>query len=276
MKYILGIDIGSAYTKSVIIDENKNIICKAKIKTLPDFEKTANIILEKILQDSKLEREEISYIASTGLGRYTVPFRDIQITDITSSARGSYLMYNDAECVLDIGAQLSRAIKLSTLDNNRGKVACFRTNDKCAAGSGAFIEKACKYLEVNIEDAGLLSLKSQSGQSISSICAVLAESEIINHISAGVKVEDILRGIHKSLASRAIALLKRAGFDPSKEQKLVLAGGVALQLGFVKAIEEEIKAKPIVPENPEYIAAFGAAALGLSRLLKLQTITYFV
>jgi predicted CoA-substrate-specific enzyme activase len=164
--------------------------------------------------------------------------------------------------VLDIGAQSTRALRVS----DAGKVLEFRTNDKCAAGAGGFIERAAKYLEVAVEQVGDLSMSAKKPQTISSVCAVLAESEIINHVSSGETVEDILRGVHNSLASRALALLKRAGL----EEEVTFVGGVARQKGMVRALEETLKKKVNVSVEPEMVGAIGAALLALKRLEKIR------
>jgi predicted CoA-substrate-specific enzyme activase len=162
--------------------------------------------------------------------------------------------------MLDIGSQSTRAANLT----DRGKVRAFKTNDKCAAGSGSFIVRAAKYLQIDIEEVGELSLNATNPQPISSVCAVLAESEIINHVSAGVSIEDILRGIHDSLAERAVMLLRRVG--PSGE--LTFIGGVARQRGMIAALETRLGRKVNVPAGSEYVCALGAALLGLKRLEK--------
>lgn len=138
-------------------------------------------------------------------------------------------------------------------------------NEKCAAGSGGFLERAAKYLEVTVADVGTLSLEARKPQAISSVCAVLAETEIINHVSEGVAVENILRGIHNSLADRALLLLKRVGLD----SEVTLIGGVALQQGMVLALREKLGVTVNVPEEPHLTAALGAAVLGLQRYRKL-------
>jgi predicted CoA-substrate-specific enzyme activase len=176
--------------------------------------------------------------------------------------RGAVFLFPKTRCVLDIGAQSTRALRVS----DTGKVREFRTNDKCAAGAGGFIERACKYLEVNVDQVGDLSIQADKPQTISSVCAVLAESEIINHVSQGESVENILRGVHNSLASRALALLKRSGM----EDEVTFVGGVARQKGMVKALEETLKRKVNVSEEPELVGALGAALLALRRLEKLR------
>jgi predicted CoA-substrate-specific enzyme activase len=262
MTFVAGIDIGAKSAKAVILDGDKRIRGKAAVRTRPDFPAVAREVLELALQGAGLKETQLNYIATTGFGRYNVPFRDVQITDITCVARGAVFLFPNTRCVLDIGAQSTRALRVS----ETGKVREFRTNDKCAAGAGGFIERACKYLEVKIEQVGDLSLEAKKPQTISSVCAVLAESEIINHVSTGETVDNILRGVHNSLASRALALLKRAGM----EDEVTFVGGVARQKGMVKALEETLKRKVNVSEEPELVGALGAALLALRRLEKLQ------
>jgi len=262
MIFVAGIDIGAKSTKAIILDEHRHVRGQSVVKTRPDFPALAKEALESALRQAWLKEKHIRYIATTGFGRYNVPFRDIQITDITCVARGASFLFPKTRCVLDIGAQSTRAMR--TTDN--GKVRDFRTNDKCAAGAGGFIERAAKYLEVPIEEVGELSLRSDKPQTISSVCAVLAESEIINHVSTGQSVENILYGVHLSLASRALALMKRVGL----EEEITFAGGVARQRGMVKALEEVLKTRVNVYDEPEMIGALGAALLALQRLKKFR------
>ncbi len=226
MTFVAGIDMGAKSTKALVMDGEKRICGKAAIKTRPDFHAVAKEVLDLALQ------------------------------------RGAVFLFPKTRCVLDIGAQSTRALRVS----DTGKVREFRTNDKCAAGAGGFIERACKYLEVNIDQVGDLSIQANKPQTISSVCAVLAESEIINHVSNGETIENILRGVHNSLASRALALLKRSGM----EDEVTFVGGVARQKGMVKALEETLKRKINVSEEPELVGALGAALLALRRLEKLR------
>ncbi len=260
---VAGIDIGSGMTKCVLVDEQGRVGGRGLVRTKADFEKVAREVLEAARLDAGDAAEEVGYVATTGLGRYAVPFRDIQITDLTCGARGAATLFPGTGYVLDIGAQCSRAIRL----RDGGKVKEFHMNEKCAAGSGGFLERAAKYLEVAVTDIGLLSLRATKPQPISSVCAVLAESEIINHVSEGATVENILRGIHNSLADRALALLKRVGLDG----EVTFIGGVARQEGMVVALGEKLGVPINVPEQPEFTTALGAAVLGLRRQRKLAT-----
>jgi len=256
-----GIDIGSGTTKCVLVDDTGTVRGRALSRTRPDFEKISREVLDAAREDAGVGVGDVAYVATTGLGRYAVPFRDIQITDLTCGARGAATAFASTRYVLDIGAQCSRAIKL----REGGKVKEFHMNEKCAAGSGGFLERAAKYLEVGVTDIGRLSLAAAKPQPISSVCAVLAESEIINHVSEGVGVENILRGIHDSLADRALNLLKRVGLDG----EVTLIGGVALQDGMVAALRGKLGVPVNVPPWPQYAAAFGAALLGRQRYRKL-------
>jgi len=261
MMLIAGIDIGSGTTKAVLVDGDGTVRGRGLLRTKADFEKVTREALGAARQDAGAAESDVAYVATTGLGRYAVPFRDIQITDLTCGARGAATLVPSTRFVLDIGAQCSRAIKL----RDGGKVKEFHMNEKCAAGSGGFLERAAKYLEVSLADIGPLSLGAGQPQPISSVCAVLAESEIINHVSEGVSVENILRGIHNSLADRGLSLLKRVGLDG----EVTLIGGVALQAGMVAALRDKLGVPVHVPDAPQFTTALGAALLGLQRFRKL-------
>ncbi len=264
MSLVAGIDIGSGSTKCVLVDGEGRVRGRAHVRTKADFEAVAREVLDRARAEAG-GRAEVDYVATTGLGRYAVGARDIQITDLTCGARGAAALFPATRYVLDIGAQCSRAIKL----REGGKVKEFHMNEKCAAGSGGFLERAAKYLEVKVEDIGRLSLAAQGVQPISSVCAVLAESEIINHVSDGASVENILRGIHSSLADRALALLKRVGLDG----EVTFIGGVARQEGMVAALRQKLGVPVNVPDEPQYTTALGAALLGLQRYRKLAAAT---
>ena len=262
MRLVAGIDCGSGFTKAILLGQNGasifSVMGKGRSRSGINMEEAAQAALQAALRDGGVTRDLVHYVAATGFGRYGVSFRDIQITEITSGARGVHYLYPNSRCLIDIGGQSTRAIIL----HDSGKVHTFKTNDKCAAGSGMFITRAAKYLEISIEEVGPLSLGATNPQPISSVCAVLAESEIINHVSAGVSVENILRGIHESLADRAVGMLRRAGMAG----EITLIGGVARQSGLVKALEEKLATKVNVPQDCDYVCALGAALLGHKRL----------
>ncbi len=261
MSLVAGIDLGSGRTKVVLVDEDGVVRGRGTARTKGDFEAVANEALAPALREAGIRQDQVCYVATTGLGRYSVLFRDIQITDLTCGARGAFFLFPSSEFVLDMGAQSTRAVRL----REHGKVKEFHMNEKCAAGSGGFLERAAKYLEVEVEEIGRRSLESTAPQTISSICAVLAESEIINHVSEGRSVEDILAGIHHSLAERSLMQLKRIGL---KGGEVTFIGGVALQTGMVQACEAKWGVTIHVPPDPQYTTALGAALLGWQRVKK--------
>lgn len=259
---VAGIDVGCGSTKCVILDEQAVVRGRGLARTKADFEVVSLAALETALGEAGVRQRDLHYVATAGLGRYSVSFRDVQITDLTCAACGARHLFPGTRHVLDMGAQSTRAIRLT----EDGKVKEFHMNEKCAAGSGGFLERVAKYLEVPIEEMGDISLGSRAPTPISSICAVLAESEIINHVSEGQTVEDILAGIHFSLADRALLQLKRVGLSG----ELTFVGGVARQAGMVRAVREKFGVPVHVPEHPEYVVALGAALLGLQRARKVR------
>lgn len=263
MAYIAGVDLGSGATKTVIIDEEAKILGRGITKTQADFDVVAQKSIAQACEEAGIDRASIDYLASTGLGRYSFADRDIQITDLTCGARGAHVLFPDVKFVLDMGAQSTRAIAL----RDGGKIKSFRTNEKCAAGSGGFLLRVSRYLEVPLEDLGTISLEATNPQPISSVCAVLAESEIINHVSDGKAVSDIIRGVHESLAGRAYGQLKLVGY----EDAVVFIGGVAVQAGMIQACRDRFEGTVHIPESPTHVVALGAAILGLQRFHKRQT-----
>lgn len=262
MSLVAGLDVGSKTTKAVLFDRSRHLLGSAILRTKPDFTAIAREALHGAAGDAGVEPRAVGYVATTGFGRYNVPFRDLQITEVTCAGHGAAFLFPNTRSVLDVGAQSTRASRL----HPGGKVREFKSNDKCAAGAGGFLERVARYLEVPLEEIGELSLVTEEAQPISSVCAVLAESEIINHVSAGRPVPDIVRGIHEALASRAAALLSRTGL----EAELTLVGGVARQAGMVKAVERATGLHVNVPEEPDLVGAIGAALLGLQRLEKRE------
>ena len=266
MPFLAGIDCGTSFTKAVVLSDDHGqprVLGKGRTRSGVKVDEAASAALEQALENAGLGRSQVEYVATTGFGRYGVSFRDIQVTEITTAARGAHFVIPDTTAILDIGGQCTRAIGIT----DTGRVKVFKSNDKCAAGSGMFIQRAAKYLEVKLEEVGELSLRATHPQPISSVCAVLAETEIINHVSAGISVQDILRGIHESLADRAGALLKRV----EMKSELTLIGGVARQAGIARALEDRLKVKVNIPEDCDFICALGAALLGLKRLTGKRT-----
>jgi len=242
------------------MDSSRKVLSRASVRTRANFEEVAREAFEEAAAGAGLKTGDVAYVATTGLGRYSISFRDVQITDITCGARGAWFLFPATKFVLDIGAQSTRAIRLQ----EGGRVREFHCNEKCAAGSGGFLERAARYLEVPVADIGALSAGAPSAQPISSVCAVLAETEIINHVSDGATPDRILRGVHESLADRALGLLKRVGYDGG----LTLIGGVARQEGMVQAARLKLGAGVNVPDHPHFACALGACLLAFQRLAR--------
>lgn len=263
MKNTVGIDVGSTYTKAVILNEDLEIISTAMNKTGFKLDQAARKTYTNVLEDGKLREDDISYVVATGFGRQQVTFNDIAVTDITASARGSTFFYPNTKTVLDIGGQTMKASRL----DETAKVKSFRLNDKCAAGTGAFLEKTAFYMGYSTEEIGPLSSTSKDPMPISGVCAVFAESEVINHLSHGSAPADIMYGAIRSLVNRSVQLMKRVKMEP----EFTLIGGILRFETMGRVIQEHLDAEVNVPspDMVQYISAFGAALLGHRRLKKM-------
>jgi predicted CoA-substrate-specific enzyme activase len=259
---VLGIDVVTRTTRGVLLDESGNRVGKVSRESGARLEEAAQKALEELCQKCLVKPGEIAYVASTGYGRYRVPFRQIQITEMTCHAVGALQLFPGTRTVLDIGAMNSRALRVA----ENGRVIAFRMNDRCASGAGRFIERVARALEIDLLEVGELSLRSQNPEPISSICAVLAESEVINHITAGKALEDILSGVHRSITDRLVALVRQVGAQP----EITLAGGVTKKAGLVHALEERLGCHLNVHPESEYCGALGAALLAHRRWLRTQ------
>ncbi|MBI4294750.1 MAG: 2-hydroxyglutaryl-CoA dehydratase [Chloroflexi bacterium] len=249
--YFAGLDLGSTMTKVVIM--NHNVMATIIGPTGAEHRRLANRVMEQALGQAGLSFEDISYVVATGYGRINVPFADRQITEITCHARGIASLFPTARTVIDIGGQDCKGIKLES-----GRVKNFVMNDKCAAGTGRFLEVIAETMGVRLEDIGELSLHSRNRVKISSTCTVFAEQEVVTHIANGVAVEDILAGIHAAIASRVYNMVERI----KVERDVVMTGGGAKNIGLVRAMEEKLGCQVLRPEEPLLTGALGAAILG--------------
>ena len=247
-----GVDIGSLETKVVLLD-GKNIVDYRIGRSTFDFKRVGNNLFNDLLEQHNLKKSDV-YVMSTGYGRNTVSFADDRITEITAHARGVQYFFQEAHSVIDIGGQDSKAIVMS---KKTGNVIDFQMNDKCAAGTGRFLEVMAHALEVQIDHFGDLALKSNKPASISSTCTVFAESEVISLFARGTTKEDIASGIHKSIARRVAGMAKRIGVEPL----LVFCGGVANNVAVKKYLEEELGFEIVTAEFPQLTSAIGAALL---------------
>ncbi len=267
MSITAGIDVGSTYTKTILLDADDRIVARHILNTGFKLAQVAEECFDACLEQAGIARDAVGYVIATGYGRHQVGFKDLSVTDITASARGCHLLFPSTRTVLDVGGQTMKAIRLE----NDGKVKSFRQNDKCAAGTGAFLEKTAHYMGYDTVDIGSLLDTSLDPASISGVCAVFAESEVINQLSLGTPPADIMQGAIESLTTRAVQLMKRVKAEPEH----TLIGGI-MRFGTMartvnSRIEDDINlpGSEDDPDMPQFVTALGAAWLAHYRLRKL-------
>lgn len=256
--YIVGIDIGSLTTKVALIEDGKlkdYIMDRSTYR----FAQVGHELFDKILEKNGLTESDITKIVSTGYGRHSIDLAQEKITEITAHARGVRYFFPDVRSIIDIGGQDSKVIILS---RKTGKVIDFQMNDKCAAGTGRFLEVMANALEVDIKEFGKLALESKKPEEISSMCTVFAESEVISLFAKGADKRDIAAGIHRAIAKRVGGMAKRLSVQPP----LVFCGGVAKNPGVKKALEIELGFEINTPEDPQITGALGAALIAYDKL----------
>lgn len=260
MRITAGIDVGSTYTKAVVVAEDGAILGRALEPTGFRLTEVAERTLESALAQAGARRDKLAYVVATGYGRHQAAFADVHVTDITASARGATFLFPGTRTVLDVGGQTMKASRLG----DEAKVKAFRLNDKCAAGTGAFLEKTARYMGYSTEEIGPLVATSKEYPSISGVCAVFAESEVINHLSQGVAPADIMHGAIVSLVGRSVQLMKRVKMEP----EFTLIGGILRFATMVRVAREELHAGVNVPPGDlvQFVSALGAARLGFRRL----------
>lgn len=251
----VGIDIGSLSTDVVLMNDNREVVASEVIATGASSKKAAEKAFKKVLEVTKLQEKDIDYVVATGYGRIKVPFAREVVTEITCHAKGAHYFFPKVRTVIDIGGQDSKVIKV---DQN-GNVIDFVMNDKCAAGTGRFLEVMARTLEIELEEMGPLSLQGSDKLSISSLCTVFAESEVVSLIGADHGREDICRALHIAIAKRITAQARRVGV----EEQVVMSGGVAKNIGVVKELERLLSTKLRIAPDPQIIGAVGAALIGL-------------
>lgn len=251
MDYFAGVDIGSTMTKVVIVSDRIEVSLIGP--TGPEHRKLANRVMEEALNKARLTFEDLTYIVATGYGRINVPFADRQITEITCHAKGLHSLLPSVKTVVDIGGQDSKGIKIVN-----GKVMNFVMNDKCAAGTGRFLEIIADSLGVPLEKIGEISLTAEKIAAVSSTCTVFAEQEIISRLASGEPVANLLAGIHDAVATRVYSLVKKLNV----EADIAVTGGGAKNIGLVKALESKFGQALLVPPEPLITGALGAALMG--------------
>ena len=272
----LGIDIGSRSANCVVLEDGQ-LLTYGNIETGPDSIKTGYAVFDSAvnrrdelwgeyrmeLPDVKtdhLKIEDMDYIVATGYGRVIVPFAQANVTEISCHARGAHWFVPEVSTILDMGGQDCKGIRV----NERGEVTNFIMNDKCAGGTGRFMEIIAEILQIPLPEIGPTSLKSTEKIPFNTICAVFAKSEAVALLKKGISKADILSGLHEAIGSRVIALLKRVGI----EDKFVITGGIAKNVGVVSKVEEKSNMKATIPAEPQIAGAMGAAQFAYDRAKK--------
>ncbi|MFA5627857.1 MAG: acyl-CoA dehydratase activase [Thiohalomonadaceae bacterium] len=263
MNYYAGIDIGSTAIKAALIDDEGKIVGTHIAPTGSSFHKNALDTFMNLLNQHGIERQAVKFITATGYGRKLFKEADDSISEITANAIGAYeagKAFGGVRTIINIGGQDSKAIQIDV----QGNVSNFAMNDKCAAGTGRFLDVAARNLEIDLEELGDYHFAGRNAPlTINSTCAVFAESEIIGLLAKGHGKQEIVSGIHYSIARRTVRLAKRVGI----EDRVYFDGGPALNKGLVAAMQDELGRELVIPEHPQTTTAFGAAILARSLFL---------
>ena len=259
--YFVGIDIGALTVKAVVLDGAGMVVASDVVRSRHNSRQVAARLVEGILAREGIVasppdrggKRRASYMVVTGYGRVTYDAANEEVSEITCHARGAIHLFPTARTVIDIGGQDSKVIRV----HPRGYVTDFAMNDKCAAGTGRFLEVMADALEVRVEELGYLSQQSRRPVTISSTCTVFAESEVIGQMSRGAPKADIVAGIHTAIASRVAGLAGQVGL----EEAVVMTGGVAQNIGVARALEKQIGLPILLPPEPQLVGALGAALL---------------
>ena len=253
----LGVDIGSASSKAVVLDGGKTVRAEAAVESGTGTSGKGRVLAE-VLEKAAVSWPDIRFTVATGYGRLSVHEANEQISEITCHAKGVAFVCPNARTVVDIGGQDVKAI---SLQNDRGEIRNFIMNDKCAAGTGRFLENISRVLEIGIDKMAEYYFRSTHPAHVSSTCVVFAESEVISLLSDGIALDDVVAGVHESIAIRACALARHVGLV----DEIVMCGGVARDAGVVDAISKNLGRKISVAPNPQLTGALGAAVLAYER-----------
>lgn len=261
MKYFAGIDTGSMTTKCVLVDADGQFASSAVVPSGTRISIAKESALQEALAKAGVTRGQIDFVVATGYGRKRAD-ADAEVTEITCHARGAIYLFPETRTILDIGGQDTKAIRVEA----GGNVKTFAMNDKCAAGTGRFLEVMARALEVDLDDMGPLSMQSTSPQRISSFCTVFGESEVVSHLADGSEVKDIALGLHEAIAGRVVGMLRRVGVEP----QVTMSGGVSRNIGMRRTIEKLLGCEMNVSEHSQVVGALGAALIGRERWLAAE------
>lgn len=263
MAYAAGVDVGSTQTKAIIVDEAGQIVSRGLVDTGANVVTAAEKAFQTGLANGSIPEEEVSYVVGTGYGRYKVTFGNTQVTEISCHARGAAHMFPGTGTVLDMGGQDTKAIRI----HPNGEVLDFAMNDKCAAGTGRFLQAAALALEIPLGELGLYALRADKSVPITTTCTVFAESEVLAWLGKGKKIEEILLGVHRSIATRSIALLRRVGISG----EVTFTGGVTRNQGMVEVLNDALNLKLNISDDSQFMGALGAALFALDRVRSSRT-----
>lgn len=260
MRIAAGVDVGSTQTKAVIMSDNGGvkILARALVDTGANVQRAAERAFDTCCQQAGLHASDIGFVVGTGYGRYKIAFGNTQMTEITCHAKGASFLCPGTRTVIDMGGQDSKAISVGA----KGEVLDFVMNDKCAAGTGRFLANSAEVMGISLDEVGPLSLRAKHPVKIATVCTVFVESDILSYLAQGKTAEDILGGVHIAIAKRTLSLARRLNIEPV----ITMTGGVALNVGMVRALEEVIGSKMQVSPDAQFIGALGAALFALEKL----------
>lgn len=251
MVYAAGVDIGSAFIKAAIV--SGELLAYHVLPSGGNYKLTADEVLKVTLAKANLPAKDIARVVATGYGAANVSLANETITEVACQARGVAYFFPSVRTAVDIGGQFTRVIKV----DDRGKATAFMLSEKCASGSGRFLQVIARVLHISLDEIGPLSLESRERVEFSTGCAVFAESEAISRIAEGTAKEDILAGVHRAMAAKTLNLVQRIGLEPD----CAIIGGGARDIGLIRSIEETLELSLLVPEEPQIVSALGAALL---------------
>jgi (R)-2-hydroxyacyl-CoA dehydratese activating ATPase len=258
--FFAGIDIGSTMSKAAVVDDQGSMLGYVVGPTGAEHRRRANKVMEDVLLKAGISLDQVAYIISTGYGRVNVPFADKQVTELTCHAKGVASLFPEVRTAIDIGGQDAKVLKIKN-----GRLTDFLTNDKCAAGTGRFLEVAAETLGLGLNEMGQISLQSDKPVKINSLCTIFAQQEIISRLSEGQPLTDILAGVYIAVTTRVVKLARQLKVEPP----VVFTGGVAKNAGMVKAMETVLGMPILVPQEPLITGALGAAILARDEAFKL-------
>ncbi len=262
MRFAAGVDVGSTQTKAVIMEDNggngARIVARSLADTGANVQKAAEHGFVTACREAGIPTQQIGFVVGTGYGRYKITFGNAQMTEITCHARGASFLVPGTRTVIDMGGQDSKAISIGA----GGEVLDFVMNDKCAAGTGRFLANAADVMGISLEEVGPLSLKGKQPVKITTVCTVFVESDILSYLAQGKKPEDVLNGVHLAIARRTVSLARRVPIEP----QITLTGGVARNVGMVRALEQVLATSLQVSAEAHFTGAIGAALFALEKM----------